>query len=127
MFAQIRQRQAARVGKARKSGSPPVDSLLTKEDLIGPDPDTVLPHCPSWTKLQKLTGLESVKQSVRNLSNLIRTNYHRELGERQPPYIILNRIFLGSPGTGKTTVAKLYGQALADLGLLSNGEGSSSC
>ena len=34
----------------------------------------------------------------------------------------LNRVFLGSPGTGKTTIVKLYGQVLADLGLLSNGE-----
>ncbi|KAJ8579472.1 P-loop containing nucleoside triphosphate hydrolase protein, partial [Rhizopogon salebrosus TDB-379] len=33
MFAQIRGRQAARVGKARKSGPPPDDFLLVKEDL----------------------------------------------------------------------------------------------
>ncbi|KAG2072157.1 P-loop containing nucleoside triphosphate hydrolase protein [Suillus decipiens] len=122
MFAQIRQRQAARIGKERKNGSSPDDFLLVKEDLIGPNPDSVLPHCPSWIKLQKLTGLQSVKQSVENLFNLIRANYHRELAEKQPINMTLNRVFLGSPGTGKTTVAKLYGQALTDLGLLSNGE-----
>ncbi|KAH1912739.1 hypothetical protein KXV48_001106, partial [Aspergillus fumigatus] len=39
-----------------------------------------------------------------------------------PVEFTLNRVFLGSPGTGKTTVAKLYGQILVDIGMLSNGE-----
>jgi Cdc6-like AAA superfamily ATPase len=122
-ISQIAERQAKRLRKERKTDKKPDDNFWTKEDLIGPEPSTILKSNLAWGRLQKLIGLASVKQAVQSLLDGIQFNYQRELEEKPLVQYSLNRCFIGSPGTGKTSVAKLYGRILADIGLLSNGEG----
>ena len=71
--------------------------------------------------LDHLTGLRSVKEKLTVYERVVRFNKMRS--ERGLPSTTspLHAMFLGSPGTGKTTVAKMMGAMLHRAGVLSKG------
>ena len=81
-----------------------------------PDFDTLM------AQLESLVGLEQVKKDVKNLVNLTKVRKLRQENGLPVPPMSLHMVFVGNPGTGKTTVARLVSGLYAAIGVLSKGQ-----
>ena len=74
-------------------------------------------------KLSQLVGCQNIKSQISDLLEL--TRYNHWMSNQYPNWkqhsVSLHAIFFGRPGTGKTTVCKIYGGLLKEAGMLSEG------
>lgn len=87
------------------------DSVVVNKALEG-DP---------YKELDDLIGLDAVKGEVRSLANYVKVQKARKEKGLKTTSLNYHLVFTGSPGTGKTTVARIVARIYKDLGILKKG------
>lgn len=112
--------QSKRLGNVpRKQLAKDAVYLLTKADF-GYTDETISIEAV-MKELDAMVGLEGVKAKIRELHALLRTNQKRRKAGLPVEAQNFHTIFTGNPGTGKTTVARLYAEMLASMNFLKRG------
>jgi type VII secretion ATPase EccA len=103
----------------RRSAGPELEEWLG--DRLAPRRLPPLPLPELQAELDSLVGLETVKEQVHALVAFLQVQARRKAHELPEVATSQHLVFLGNPGTGKTTVARLLAQMYQSMGLLEKG------
>ena len=99
---------------------PSAAKAVAEESVSPKEPEPTLEEL--LAELDALCGLDKVKQDVKSLINLVKVRKLREEEGLPVPPMSLHLVFMGNPGTGKTTVARLLARIYHAVGVLSQGQ-----
>ncbi|MCL7429406.1 right-handed parallel beta-helix repeat-containing protein [Streptomyces sp. YS415] len=126
LFEEMVDRQASRLAALPDVGEADLSLLLPEDTGAAVDARTASSAAARkdemLARLEAMVGLGAVKREVRDLVDLLATARQREAAGLPVPAIGRHLVFAGPPGTGKTTVARLYAQLLHALGVLPQGQ-----
>ena len=95
------------------------------EQPAEPDPEPAEPEKSLdelLAELDALVGLERVKAEIHRQTAVLKVDALRAKAGLKSPTITRHLVFVGNPGTGKTTVARLVAGIYRAVGLLSKGQ-----